>query len=629
MDSNYQGSLCHPIIDEDDPDGSPIYINSSVLTNDVILGRYHGFPEAKTVSELFLSFTSKYSEFKCMGERKINPNGSSGNYIWYNYSQIKDMAINFASAMQYKGIKKGDHVGIFSQNCLFWHISEFATHLCGATVVPISDRLGADTYKTIINDSDIKAIIVHASEVKKLESLNLNLLFTVIICIDLVNLPDNVFTNTEFVNLGKEHISEFSQNEVDESDDAYIVYTFSDQGPKGCILTHKNILTSVNSMSHIGASITTEDTFLSYIPLAHIYDITVELLHLAQGASIGFYSGNTRILSEDIKCLRPTILCGVPRIFNRMLDDFNEFYSKLNALKKFIISLALHYTDDLLNIKKSSFIIDRLLLNDFRESVGGRVRLIVSAGAPIRSDVYNFLKRMITPNIVIGYGLTQTSGAGAIQEANTGNGLSVGAVSVGVQLKLRKIDGLDYDPMNSPPSGEILLRGPSLFKGYYGSAPFTDKWFETGDVGTIINGKLQIVDRVRPNIKMSQGEYILVPQLVDKYKKANGVQFLHIIADPHYSRPIAIVVPTPECIDELNRSGITDVANSQVAASELLESLNKCADEEKLRSFEYMAGVIIETDINAIYAVRSPSEVLRSKYAARVYEIYEKLNNPK
>lgn len=104
------------------------------------------------------------------------------------------------------------------------------------------------------------------------------------------------------------------------------------------------------------------------------------------------------------------------------------------------------------------------------------------------------------------------------------------------------------------------------------------------------------------------------------------MQSINIIADPHYSRPIAIVVPTRECIEELNRNGITDVTNSQVAASEILESLNRLAEKERLRSFEYVAGVIIETDTNAVSPVKTANSAMRSKYAARAYEIYGKFN---
>ena len=621
--SRPEGASCVPIPGDDGD--SPIYVSSHRVQEPVCIDTFPSLPEADNLVKIVESCANKFEGKKSMGERKINPNGSFGEYQWLSYRQLYNKTLSFAAALQKKGIKKGDLVGIFSHNCVFWHISEFAIHLCGAVVVPISDRLGPDTSRDILKDSGVKAVIIHSTEVQnfqKVDDININ--FAVVICFESEGLPENYIRMDDFVAYGHKHLDEFKKPQVLPEDPAYVIYTSSENGPRGCVLTHKSVLCAVSSISHIGTSITTKDIFISYIPLAHVYAISVEWLHFVQGAAIGFYTGDLHNLSDDIRTLRPTVLCGVPRVFNRILDEFNERLAKLSAFPRHIFEYALSYASELLKDDKSSYIIDRFILGGVRKSLGGRVRLIVVGGAPIRGDVYEFLSRAVTPNIVIGYGLTEASAAGSIQEARVGSAASVGAVSIGVDIKLRKVDGLCYDPTSSPPTGEVLIRGPAMFSSYYKKEAYNGSWFPTGDIGMITGGKLQIIDQVKPLIKLSQGEYLSARQLSIKYKHAKGVESIILLADPHHSRPVAIVVPTEDFIEECKRNGVTDIKSSEAAALQIIQNLDQYAEKERLRSFERVCGVIIETDSNYLKQFDQTSNVIRSKYASRVLDLYSK-----
>ena len=149
--SRPEGASCVPI--QGDDGDSPIYVSSHRVQEPVCIDTFPSLPEADNLVKIVESCANKFEGKKSMGERKINPNGSFGEYQWLSYRQLYNKTLSFAAALQKKGIKKGDLVGIFSHNCVFWHISEFAIHLCGAVVVPISDRLGPDTSRDILKDS--------------------------------------------------------------------------------------------------------------------------------------------------------------------------------------------------------------------------------------------------------------------------------------------------------------------------------------------------------------------------------------------------------------------------------------------------------------------------------------------
>ena len=626
--SNPEESYCAAIEDPDDENEEkvPIYINSRRLKENLFIETYPLYPHATDLTQLVKAAVDKFQDFRSLGERITYSNGASGPYKWITYKEVYDHVKCLAAALQSKNVKKGDMIGIFSNNCLYWHIAEFAIHLCGAIVVPISDRLGPDTDKDIINDSGVKIIIMHGTNLHKIKNISQDCL-KIIMNYNTDDLPPNCIQMDEFLAEGKALLKDFKKPDISPTDPAYIVYTSSEEGPRGCVLTHRNFISAISSFSLLDASISTNDVLLSFIPLAHVYAISVELLHFVQGSAIGFYSGDMHYLSDDISTLRPTVFCGVPRVFNRLLDQFNEKVEKLSSFSRHILDLALWYTGELLKEQKTSYLLDRFVFSDVKQALGGRVRLIVIGGAPVRGEVYAFLQRVITPNIAVGYGLTETAAAGAVKEARSNDASSVGTISVGVDMKLRAVKSLSYDPLGQPPTGEILLRGPAVFKNYFKSEFERGEWFATGDIGTITNGKLQIIDQVKPLIKLSQGEYLSANQLAKKYQKARGVRAILIIADPHHSRPVAIVVPTIEFINEWNRSGITELESSQAAEQQLVENLLECAEKERLRSFEKIAGVIIETDYNAIHGLEQSSPAVKAKYSSKILDLYLRIGN--
>jgi long-chain acyl-CoA synthetase len=249
-----------------------------------------------------------------------------------------------------------------------------------------------------------------------------------------------------------------------------------------------------------------------------------------------------------------------------------------------------------------SLFLDWLLFRQFQELLGGRVRVIGTGGAPLRSDVFDFLRVVVTPNIFQGYGMTESSCAIAIDEVPSSMACSQGTLGICCEVKLRRVEGYDYDPRGSPPCGELWVRGPNVFSGYYRNEnatqeAFSDGWFKTGDIVRMGNdGSLQILDRVDAVIKLSQGLYVSLGRLCEIYEKTPGVRNIYVYGDSHYDFLGAAVVLGSGLLDFWKDEGVTDFIDSRVVEDDILKRLNDVGVHNRLTRFEMIKVVVIDTE---------------------------------
>lgn len=307
-----------------------------------------------------------------------------------------------------------------------------------------------------------------------------------------------------------------------------IMYTSGSTGPpKGVLIKHSAVVASIAGVTTIiGQYIGPGDKLLTYLPQAHILEFVFENACLYWGGTMGYGSPKTlsdtsvRNCKGDIREFKPTILVGVPAVWESVKKGIiakvnqsgmvvkNLFWSAL-AAKSFLMSTGLPGTA----------ILDSVVFKKIKDATGGQLRVCMNGGGPIARDTQRFVSLAITP-MVSGYGLTETTAMGALNDPMHWTDNALGDIPSSVEIKLVDFADAGYFASNSPPQGEIWIRGPPVFQGYFENEEETkealtdDGWFKTGDIGEFNkNGHLRIIDRKKNLVKTLNGEYIALEKV--------------------------------------------------------------------------------------------------------------------
>lgn len=318
--------------------------------------------------------------------------------------------------------------------------------------------------------------------------------------------------------------------------DIYTInYTSGTTGlPKGAIITHKSALSANTTTRVLSGKAQPNDVTLSYLPLAHLMQRLVEHQCFAGGARVGYFRGDLAGLADDIKVLQPTHFVSVPRLFNRFNGAIREGTIDADGFKG---ALSRHVIDTkFANMKlpmgqayHSHWLYDRIWSSKIKAAIGfGRLRYLAGGSAPIDPDVQKFLGAALSVPFLQAYGMTESAGVATSQITGDYDVGHVGPPMPSVELCLESVPELDYRVSDKPyPRGEVLLRGPSIFSGYFQNDEENKKtleadgWFHTGDIAEIDSlGRLKIIDRKKNILKMSQGEYV-APERIENIYAAN------------------------------------------------------------------------------------------------------------
>jgi len=333
---------------------------------------------------------------------------------------------------------------------------------------------------------------------------------------------------------------------------------------------------------------------------------------ISLGAKIGYWQGNVNLLVDDIGALKPSIFIGVPRVFDRIYSRVIDQVNEAGGIKKLLFNYAmarkLFFLRQGYNQDKAAPFFDRLVFRKVKQRLGGNVKLLVSGGAPLAPHVEDFLKVAMCAPVVQGYGLTETCAASciAVPDDYALHGTN-GPVTPCTEVRLESVPEMGYDAATEDePAGEVLLRGPQLFSGYYKQPDKTaevldeEGWFHTGDIGVLTKaGGLKIVDRKKNIFKLSQGEYIAVEKLEGIYKKAPSVEQVWVYGNSFKSTLVAIVVPKVDAIKEWGKSkgktgDVAELCKDPEAQAWMLAELNTVGKENKVKGFEAIRGVSLD-----------------------------------
>ncbi|KAF9926894.1 long-chain fatty acid-CoA ligase [Linnemannia zychae] len=556
------------------------------------------------------------------------------DYNWMSYRKAKTYVDRIGLGIKNFGINKGDDVMIFASTCPEWYLMAHGCFSQSITIVTAYDSMDSNSIQFILDQSEPKAIfadsttlpvvsklmqkgsagikaIIYTGQdwevseyVKKLEAVQ-DRGFE-IVHIDELKRTKNGKGKSKATDDSTEDEADEDKIETvypDRNDVACIMYTSGSTGtPKGVQLSHRNLMSAIGSAAAMeGDQLKEDDVIIAYLPLAHVLEFVVSHFLVSMGCRLGFARARTLMDDAvaptagsgrskgvgDLKALRPTLMAGVPTIWERIRKGMLAEVAKQSLPIRTLFHAALNTKWAIVQATGSeNFVtnmIDSVVFSKARELVGGRLRLTLTGGAGISDETHRFLS-MVMCYVISGYGLTEVCGVAAVTMPNMGHRLrTVGPPAPGLELKLVNVPDTEYTGDNG--TGEIWFRGPAVMKGYFRLEEETKKvmtsdgWFKTGDIGTMNpDGTLSIKDRVKNLVKLSHGEYVALEKCEAIYRDSKEIKSICIVADNGCPVLLAVVEPT--------QHGATE--------AEILDVLKKQAKESGLSKSETVQGVIVD-----------------------------------
>src|SRR5215472_15422830 len=546
--------------------------------------------------------------------------------------QFYSYVVTMARALKQWGIGKGERVAILGENRPEWMIVDFACVTSGIIDVPIYTTLTAEQTLYVLKNSGARVACVSTEEqLRMVQSIQAQSKVEKIVVMDElaeINVIP-VWSLLRGASLERDPEFDATARSVQADDIATLIYTSGTTGAsKGVMLSHGN-LTSCAVMASKQAEWEPGDVYLSFLPLSHVTARHVDYVCYLDGVTI-VYCASYNQLPQMLQEAKPTIIVSVPRVYEKVRQEAERRAAL--GIKRKILNWALrvgekHKQEIADGVTPTSLawrLANAVVYSKIRQGFGGRSRAYFSGGAPLGHDMAEWFCCMGIP-IFEGYGLTETSPTVAVNRRGAFKIGTVGRPYADLQVKLAE-------------DGEILVKGPTIFKGYWNmpeetKAAFFDGWFKTGDIGQMDSeGFLSITDRKKDLIKTSGGKFI-APQPIENALKANVLiaqaavigdrrKYASVIISPHFplledwahannvafrSHPDLVAAPK---VRELYR-GIVDDANKRLAHFETIKKILIVPDE-----FTVAGGEITPT-------LKLKRRIIESKYKEQIDELYQ------
>ena len=592
----------------------------------------------KSIPDLFWSQVEKYGDRTAL-RRKVGTKWEP--VTWKQWGEKVEAA---ASGLLALGLKRGDHVSILSNNRVEWVVADLGI-ICsgGATVGVYASNLPSEVayvaghaespFIFVENKEQLRKVLDVRSQLSDLKK---------IIAFDMpTGFEDrDVLSLDELLSLGREHLADNRstikdvRENTDAEDVALIVYTSGTTGPpKGAMLSHKNIIwtagTSVDELT-----ITEKDESLSFLPLAHLLEHFLFFGSVMLGGVINYAESIDKIAQNMLE-VRPSVVVGVPRVYEKIYSRLQNMAAQKGKLGAAIFKTAKNAAIEYarkrsrgkpigLGLKIRHGISDRLVYSKLRESTGGRIRFFGSGGAPLSAEIAEFFYGAGLP-IVESWGMTETTAPSTLTRPNEIRPGTVGRPLPGVDVKIEA-------------DGEILVRGPNVFKGYFKNPAATAEaleggWMHTGDVGEFDSeGMLKITDRKKDLIITAGGKNI-APQNIENLMKTN----------PLFSQVVVIGDRQPYCVAllTLNEEEVRRFASEKrlteknyaelvktkpindLAAQAVAEKNSHLARYEQIKKFRIIPYDFSQATGELTPTMKVKRKVVNQKFADIIQEMYE------
>jgi len=532
------------------------------------------------------------------------------------------------------GIKPSDKIALITTATRTeWAVMDFGISQIGAVSVPVYPTISPEDYEFIFNNADVKYCFVSDRELlDKVNKIKPNVsslkgVFT-------FDQVDGAANWNEILDLGSDEATQSEvadlSNSINTEDLATIIYTSGTTGkPKGVMLTHHNIVANVLAsdprIPRVKGLQNTEIRILSFLPICHIFERMLFYLYQYNGYSV-YFAESIDKMGDNIKEVKPHIMSVVPRLIEKVYDKIYDKGTSAGGLKSKIFLWALGVNKAKQNIGKPSglmeIIADKLVFSKWREGLGGNIITLVSGSAALQPRLNKMFQNAGIP-ILEGYGLTETS---PVISVNSFGKIKIGTVG-------HVLENLDVKIQED---GEITVKGPSVFKGYFKNEEMTkevfteDGYFKTGDIGHIDDeGYLHITDRKKEMFKTSGGKYV-APQVIENQAKASKfIEQIMVVGDGE-KMPCALIQPDFNFVQhwaERKQINVGTTPEEMANSPELKERIGKEIDylNTKLGSWEQIKRFELTPEVWTIDSgVLTPTLKLKRK---AVKERYIKLYN--
>ena len=604
-----------------------------------------------TILKAFEVQLLKHPDKNFLGTREyISPN-KYGPYKWKSYSEIDTLSNYFLYAMAklnlcpkiYNDMDKKYYkfFGIYCRNKVEWIVSDLACQKDSIAIVTIYDTLGLQAIEFIFQQTELQSLIMESVSLEKIillaEKKKLSHVSNLIVvpCENDSNMNKNinkckelglnVYLYNDLLEIGKQYFESkpnISFEKATPDTLLTVCYTSGTSGnPKGAMIRQNSLVSAVSSIDTIGIDLNENDTYISFLPLAHIMERLIFLVNIYCGCSVGFYSGNINNLQDDLVQLKPTFFCTVPRVLDKLYEKIMGTIKKINnPFKKKLIAKGIE--TKLYNYKHYGIlthaVYDKLVFQHIKKNIGGRVRWVLVGSAPINGDLLQFLRIAFSCPITEGYGQTENSAGCLLAHVDDNTTGHLGGVDGCVELKLVDVPELNYksDDVNPitgepEPRGEICVRGASVFDGYYKDIEQTknaideDGWLHSGDIGIMLlnhGNAIKIIDRKKNIFKLSQGEYIATEKVEKCLSTSKYVKQVCIYGDGLKSFIVAIIVPNKEevhkflketCKEQVEESNVEKFYKDKRVVSEILRDFGEIKKNFDLKGFEVPKNIYL------------------------------------
>jgi len=569
--------------------------------------------EISTMDRLFKYSCKKYGGRRCLGTRRVlgelqekQPNGKVftklqlGVYTWQTYTEVAAQAEHLGRGLREVGVRPRDKVVLYANTCAEWMVAAVGAFRHSLAVVTIYTNLGEEGVGHGIRQTEAATVIVG----QELLPMLLAVLPTAPSVARVIVIPGHKAeplpedtAATKFFKFSTVLASGASSSihaaAPEPSDTAIIMYTSGSTGvPKGVVMTHANLVQAIMCiLPTAGTALEPtrpDDCYIAILPLAHVLELLAENIMLVFGVPIGY--SNTKTFTDtgsmvakgskgDATVLQPTMVGLVPLVLDAIYKGILSNVAKKGAFSAELVDFCYNYRLKWTRRGHSTPIMDRLIFHKFKAIVGGKMRMLLSGGAPLAPEAHDFCRTCLGITLLQGYGLTETCATACIpDQADLSTG-RVGPPLQEVDIRLVNWEEGGYRVTDSQgPRGEVVIGGGHVAKEYYNLPQkteedfFTDlgkRWFRTGDIGMMMpDGTIKIIDRKKDLVKLQNGEYISLGKVESVFKLHGAVENVCVFASPAKAHAVALVVPTDAWLEKLRQQLVKPDVSREEACSD-------------------------------------------------------------